>query len=851
MVERSSQQWEGDIGVGESMGPSGGVLHDINVIDLSDGVAGAITTMLLANHGANVTKIEPCRGCPTRGMSGATVWHRSKRSAAFDFSDPSERQVIRSLARHADVVVESYRPGVGAALGLDGETLCSQNPQLIHCSITAYGNDNQHADRPDDPALVAARTGLVWEQRGWPGGAIARMSGSAPVNPDLDVPDGCFDGADRDGPLFPYTPTSALGAAYLATAAISAALYSRTVTGRGQQVQTSQLQGVLAATWGSWQRAERPDAPGYDTWIFDSRATRGMFECADSRWVCYWVPAPGFVLNAAAGDRLEASPLTQPVSEDPTRILPDPTELVVLHHYFPQMVEAFKRFPAAEWVRLAEQVGVALQPVRSPEEALADPELLASGMTLTVPIDGLGEVRQVGFGYRLADNPPPRPTAPPATNRDGDTVRAEATRPAGPSPSAALPAEAAGTPPLAGITVLDLGLAVAGPWGTQLLSDLGAEVIKVNRLYDQFWHGTHLAMACNRGKRSVAVDLKHPQGLAAFYRLVDATDVVHHNMRPAAAARLGVDYESLRTRNPRLVYCQTTGFDPSRNHLPGNDQTGSALAGPAYEDGGCASGGRPIWSLTSLGDLGNGFLSAIAVVQALFDRQRTGAGQFVETSILDAQLLNASYAWLADDGRSAERPRLDAQQLGTSPFRRLYETARGWICLAADSGDAWRRCLSVLGCEDLASDPQLTTPADRLRHAARITHAIAEQLLSASAAEWSERLDAADVPNEVCSESFALNLFDDAAFRKTRFVTGYDQPIVGHLEQLGVLFDFSDTPAVIAGAPLVVGDSTRVILSRVGYSEDELDHLEDSGVIVDTSRRAEKAGGYGQPLDLL
>lgn len=835
MVELCSHMSEGKIELNGSVRRVGGVLHGIEVLDLSDGVAGAITTMLLANHGANVTKIERPAGDPTREMSGATVWHRSKRSAAFDLSDPQEREVIRALAKRADVVVESFVPGVGAGLGLDGETLCGLNPRLIHCSITAYGRDNRHADRPDDPALVAARTGLVWEQRGWPGGAIARMSGSAPVNPDLDVPDGCFDGADRDGPLFPYTPTSALGAAYLATTAISAALYVRTVTGRGQRVQTSQLQGVLAATWGAWQRARCPDAPGYDTWIFDSRATRGMFECADGRWVCYWVPAPGFVLNAAAGDRLEANALTRPVSDDPSRILPDPSELVVLHHYFPKMVETFKRFSAAEWVRLAAQVGVALQPVRSPEEALADPELLASGVALTVPVEGLGDVRQVGFGYRLAGRPAPPPAAPPAIDRDGDAVREEAARCARPSPASARSAGATGAPPLAGITVLDLGLAVAGPWGTQLLSDLGAEVIKVNRLYDQFWHGTHLAMACNRGKRSVAIDLKDPEGLAALHRLVEIADVVHHNMRPEAAVRLGVDYESLRSRNPGLVYCQTTGFDPSRNHLPGNDQTGSALAGPAYEDGGCASGGRPIWSLTSLGDIGNGFLSAIAVVQALFDRQRTGVGQFVETSILDAQLLNASYAWLAGDGRFAERPRLDAQQLGTSAFRRLYETAQGWICLAADSGDAWCRCLAVLGCVDLANDPIIATPAGRLRHAPRISEAIAASLRGASAVEWSTRLDAADVPNEVCSESFALNLFDDMDLRRNRFVTGYDHPVVGHLEQLGVLFDFSDTPAVIAGPPLVVGDNTRAILGRVGYTDDELDGLESSGVIVDTS----------------
>ena len=249
----------------------GGVLDGITVLDLSDGIAGAVTTMLLVDQGAEVTVIEPPAGNSIRSMSGGVVWARSKRSAVFDLEIPEDVAAVRALAAEADVVVASFAPGEAERLALDGATLCNHNPALVHCAITAYGNGNRHADRYDDPALVAARTGLMWEARGWPGGAIARMSGSSPVNPDLEAPEGCFDGADRAGPLFPYTPIPALGAAYLATTAISAALFSRAVTGFGQQVHTSQLQGVLAATWGAWQRARHPEAAGYDSWIFDSR----------------------------------------------------------------------------------------------------------------------------------------------------------------------------------------------------------------------------------------------------------------------------------------------------------------------------------------------------------------------------------------------------------------------------------------------------------------------------------------------------------------------------------------------------------------------------------------------------
>ena len=146
----------------------------------------------------------------------------------------------------------------------------------------------------------------------------------------------------------------------------------------------------------------------------------------------------------------------------------------------------------------------------------------------------------------------------------------------------------------------------------------------------------------------------------------------------------------------------------------------------------------------------------------------------METSILDAQLLNSSYAWLAADGALAERPRLDAMQYGTGPFQRLYETARGWLCVSvADVAAQWR-CLAVLDC-------------DRVSQSDDVVDAMCAAFRTADADTWSARLDAAEVPNEVCSDTFALGLFDDPDMIAKRFVTGYPQPVVGHLEQMGVL----------------------------------------------------------------
>ena len=194
-----------------------GVLDGLKVLDLSWGIAGPMATMMLADHGAQVTRIEPPGGDPFRQLSGYRVWNRGKRSAMLDLKRGDDRQCLLNLARGADIFVESFRPGVTQRLGIDFPTLRALNPRLIYCSISGYGGDNRHRDRPGYDALVAARSGLQWEQRGWPGTPMDHIAGSQGPNPELEPPEGCAQGASREGPLFVYSPWPSISACYLAT----------------------------------------------------------------------------------------------------------------------------------------------------------------------------------------------------------------------------------------------------------------------------------------------------------------------------------------------------------------------------------------------------------------------------------------------------------------------------------------------------------------------------------------------------------------------------------------------------------------------------------------------------------
>jgi crotonobetainyl-CoA:carnitine CoA-transferase CaiB-like acyl-CoA transferase len=801
-----------------------GVLEGIRVLDLSWGIAGPMATMLLADHGAQVTKIEPPGGDPTRTQLGYRVWQRGKRSAVLDLKDPADLRSFLALAAHADVLVESYAPGVTAKLGIDYATLAKANPRLIYCSITGYGRNNRHSDRPGHDALVAARCGLQWEQRGWPEGAINHMSGVADPFADVDMPMAWLQGAPRPGPLFPASFWPSLGAFFAATTAVSAALRAREVTGRGQWVETSLMQGAFACASGVWQRAEKIDVPMFNSWILGSRSPKGHFECADGRWIHNWVPNPRFLLTASAGEKLNASPDLK-AQNDPDRFGTGPEELLVMMHYQPLLAEAVKKFPAKEWVDAAAIAGMTIQDVRTPEEALADPLFMKDGCVTELNDPELGPIRQVGVTYRLAANPSPITRAAARMGEHTAQVKSEAAALAG----KAAPAPKRGgklAAPLEGITVLDLGLAIAGPYGTQILSDLGATVIKINALYDTYWHSNHIAYMANRGKRSIALDLKDPRAMKVLRELVAKADVVQHNMRYDAAERLKIDYESLKAVNPRLIYCHTRGFETgAREGLPGNDQTGACLAGVQYEDGGMTKGGKPLWSFTSLGDTGNGFLSAIAIIQALYHRDRTGEGQFCDTSIVNAQLLNSSYAVARPDGTGFARPHTDGMQLGYSATNRLYETRAGWLCVVAVSEGEWTRLCTALGVAALATDARFATAAARAQNDAALAPLFEAKMRERTAAEWFQLLDAAQVPCEISDPTFSLGLHDDPEFKQRGWVAAYEHPFVGRLNQIGLLFDFSETPGRVQGPPLVVGQHSREILAELGYSAEQIEEL--------------------------
>ncbi len=390
--------------------------------------------------------------------------------------------------------------------------------------------------------------------------------------------------------------------------------------------------------------------------------------------------------------------------------------------------------------------------------------------------------------------------------------------------------------------MLDYGVALAGPFGPMVMADLGADVIKIDNISPTVGTaGGFLWAACQRGKRSIAINLKSPQGREISQRLIASADVLHYNMRVGVAERLGFAYEQARAINPGIVHCHLTGYGNTGPLAPwpGVDQMGQALAGIEWEQGGAFDGGAPQWSRFGMCDAAAGLLSVIGVLQALYHRERTGLGQQVETNILNAGMVFASDV-LTGGEAIPDRAHLDRMQTGLGPLYRFYQTADGWLCVVALAEQEWRALTAVLGRPELRDDPRFATSVDRRTNGAELSAELETAFLAKPADDWFAALDAAGVPCEVVLQSPADDgtsggsrppWFAESGARTDQWVVSNDHPVWGRLDQPGGLVDLSGTPRRSPGPPAMVGAQTREVLLEIGYGDDEIEQLHVDGVV--------------------
>ena len=756
---------------------SEGILGGVRVLDLSEGLAGSVAAMLLAECGADVVLVEPRSAVGRPRRPAERTWNRSKRSIALDVHDPADRERLEQLLGAADVVVHEHGPRAARELGLDDASLAVRHPHLIASSVLSWPANHPDADLPVDELLAMARLGICDEQM--------------PMR--------------RDGPVFIRFPLGSWGAVYLAAVGIAARLLLKGRSGQVGPAHTSLVQGSLVPMGMHWSRAEHPSPPLAYGMPKEGRGSQvTLLQCADGTWIHLMKNPDSSPLMQATFEQM--GPERIAAANEAVRESVGPVGLG-----YPDLganAEAMRTRPGAEWLADFWANDIPAQPALPFGAIFDDEQAIVNGYVDHLDDPDLGRIRVAG--RPLAITPPQRIRGPaPRPGAHDDEVAAEWTD-RRPRPERSGPARRW---PLEGVRVLDLGNYLAGPYAPMLLADLGADVVKVEATTGDAMRPTGWAFAgCQRGKRGVALDLKAPEARPALEALVKWADVVHHNLRMPAAKRLGIDYETLRVLNPTLVYSHTSSYGPEgpRADWPGYDQLFQAQCG--WESLGAGEGNPPTWHRFGFMDHQCALSSALATVLALYQRDRTGEGQAVAASLLGAGVLTASETFVLPDGTTHPVPTIDAEQTGTGPGYRIVQVADGWVAVAATTGGQLRGLAEVAGVDD----PARAAAALKDRGLAEVLAALGE----------------AGVPSEHVRTDQRWAFFDSPANRASGLATEYTHAEWGKFEQPGALWYLGDLDVRLHLAPPALGEHTVEVLREVGLDEHEIRGLVRSGVAV-------------------
>ncbi len=392
--------------------------------------------------------------------------------------------------------------------------------------------------------------------------------------------------------------------------------------------------------------------------------------------------------------------------------------------------------------------------------------------------------------------------------------------------------------PLDGVRVLDLTRALAGPYCTLMLGDMGADVVKIELPGSgdetrgwgpPFVEGeSSYFMSINRNKRSVTVDLKQDRGREILHKLAARSDVLVENFRPGAMDRLGLGYEQVAKLHPRLVYCSISGFGQTgpRAAQPAYDQIlqgmggGMSLTGPV--DGPPTKFGIPI------GDIAAGMFGAYAVACALFARNATGKGQWIDTSMLGGQVALLTFQAGRYFATGAAPGLAGNRHPSIAPYE-TFEASDGYVNVACGNEGMWQRFARALRLDDLLDDPRFATNADRVSNREPLSARIQQRFAALTVREAVDLLQAVEVPTGPVST--LDEVFADPQTEHLELRRRVQHPMAGEISVTGFPWRMSETPAEVRTPPPLLGEHTEAVLGELGYSDAEIERLRSESIV--------------------
>ena len=665
-----------------------GALTGVRVLDFGQYVAGPLAAMLLCEQGAEVIRIDPPGGPRDPSAAGA-IFNRGKKSLVLDLKNEADRHVALQLVDTADLLIENFRPGKLASLGLGYETLAQRNPQMVYCSMPGFAHDDPRAQLAGWEAIIAAATDTYRPAAG----------------------------SDAPAPKYWNLPVASNFAAMLAATACVNALNAQQRDGLGQHIEVALFDAMFAAIGArGMQMPSAADLPLDFTGF-------GVYECQDGRHVHFAPVAPRFMawfVTAAGVAQWAAEGLL-----DRAALSTRPESALRLRT---KLAELFKTRTALAWETLADHAGVPLTVCRTTAEWSDTGHALTSQSVVSIDDFEYGTMKQPGMPVRLSVSKEQIQGARHQLDADRASIVAGFLQP-GPQVlrrAELKVAQLCTDPALKGVRVLDLTQVWAGPTAARALAEFGADVIKINSPHEPIM--SHYDV--NRGKRSILLDLTVSKDLEIFWQLVESADVVMQNFRHGVAERLGIGYQDLIKIKPEIIYASVSafGYDGPWRGRRGYEVQAQAAAG-AQADFGWP--GPPARLPYEINDYGTGVLAAFGLSLALLHHARTGRGQQVEAALGYTATLHQSlrFAQLAQPNHD---PSAFANTLGMHALYRLYQARDQWFFFALGRASL-PRLQQALGLPSLG----VLSDADQQD---LLAHTFSEQALD----HWAHQLRACD-----------------------------------------------------------------------------------------------------------
>ena len=753
------------------------------------------TTGILADYGAEVIWVEPPGGHRFRrdAPEGLSVFARNKQSIVIDPHSHEEIERLRWLESTADVLVHDWYADEGGSARPRETVLGHDDQPFVRCTINGFGLNGPHAAVREE-AIVHALLGTMAEQPG-----------------------------HRDGPIFEALPFASIGASHLGVIGILAALYRRADDGVGRRVETSLVDGALAYFSMMWCESDASVAAtasqgGGPTTTAGTRIITRSFACADGRFVGVHTGAVGAFgrLMALLGLDKEIPPSSTGLDMG-MALRPEQGALLEA-----QLPTIFASRPASHWVQALRGAEVCAIEHLRPCEVFDQDQAIANEMIVTLDDPALGPILQVAPPAKFASLAPVSLTPAPAPG--AQTAEVLRLSNASIRPTKQTPGVPDERPLLDGLKILDLGAYFAGPFSSRLLADLGADVIKVEPVQgDQLRGYERHFFPAQAGKRSLAIDLKDQEVRPALSRLLDWADVVHHNLRPGAAERLGVGYDQVAAERPGLIYLYAPGWGsegPDRLRQSFAPMM-SGFVGVTFEAAGLHN--DPLSSPCNE-DPGNGLIGAAAILMALHWRRASGRGVYIENPQLNAAMSHMAHVIRTVDGEVRGAGRLDQMQYGFGPLERLFRTRDGWVCIVARE-DQEIAALGQALVIPLLLDARFRVPKELGANADGLTQILEDRIAKWDSAELLAHLEAHDVPAVEPVGPNAHAFLNDPDNRLTGRVAECHHPTRGNVRELAHLVRVSGTKPPPHRLAPELGQHTVPILSSLGCTDDEIARL--------------------------